>query len=1784
MPRLHAQARRRTIRRRTIRHSAWRTLNIVVGIATILHLAAFGIIMPSRANALDTTFLSPIANVQNSAGDSWTNPTNAYADGGGAATNNTGAQHRYSSFGFAVPAATINGIEVNVDAWSTVSAANILTEDFGTGSTSATVTGWTQSGAGTQVLTPGSGDDTASPDGGRFALIDGNGGYICRSINATGLTALQLSYYWRGDTDATSNNDNGVVEYKTSGACSDSSGWTSFQSQDDRVNSAWTTQVASALPVALNNTTFFLRFRTATSTTAKDFRVDGIALTGTPANASCQIGVDLSWDGGTTWTAEKTQTLTGTEATYTLGGVADTWGRTWTPAETTNGNFVARVHDIDPGASCVDAATTNLDWLRARVTYTAIATGTLELKKVWSGTPGTATLNIGSTVGASDVATTTVSTNGATGTKTVNVGTYYFSETGALANYTSSLVCTDNGQPVTPGVNTALTVSSGHVIICTYTNTRQTGTIELKKIWSGTLGTTSLNIGTSVAGNEVVSTAVSTNGTTGTQTVNTGSYYVSESGPLVDHSASLACTDNSQSVTPGANNSLTVVAGHVVICTYTNTRNTGTIELKKVWSGTPGTTTLTIGTTNGASDIASTAVSANGTTGSKTVNTGTYFAAETAIANFTSSALTCFNDANNNGVNDNETAVSVGTNNSVAVATNQHVICTFINTRDTSSLTLTKVVDAGSALASTFGFTISPDPNNVGTVHPTAAATGTYTFANLPTGSYTVTESSLAAGYHQVSTTCASVSVTKNVTATCTVHNAHDTGTIELKKVWSGTPGTTTLNIGTTIAGNDVAATPLSTNGTTGTQIVNTGTYYVSEFGSLADHSANLICTDNSQSVTPGANTSLTVAAGHAIICTYTNTRNTGTIELKKIWSGTPGTTTLTIGTTSGTSDIASTIVSANGTTGPKTVNTGTYFAAETATANFTPSALTCFNDANNNGTNDNEAAVSVGVNNSVVVATNQHVICTFTNTRDTGSLTLTKVVDTGVALASTFGFTITPDPNGVGTIHPTAAATGTYTFTNLPTGSYTVTESSLAAGYHQVSTTCTNVSVTKNVIATCSMHNAQDTGTIELKKVWSGTLGTTTLNIGTAAAGTDVAATSVSTNGTTGTKTVLIGTYYVSETALQNYSTNLVCTDNGQPITPGANNLVTVASGHAVICTFTNTRNTGTIEVQKVWVGTKGTTTLAIGTSAGGTQVYAQQIAVANGTTGPRTVDTGTYYLSETSLANYSSVLTCSQGVTIGVNNSITVGINQNIVCVFTNTRKTGTIELKKVWSGTPSTTTLNVGTTPGGNDVALKTVSANDTTGTTTVDTGTYYVSETAVTGYTSSIACDNGVIPGVNNSIQVGDGQHVVCTFTNTQNLTTITVNKIGASTVVAGANITYTINWSINGNTSGTNAVISDAIPANTKFVTADNGGTFAVGVVTWNLGTQPVGASGTVSVTLKVASPLSNGTGISNTATFDTDQTSPVNATVRTLVSSAPILSISKTNSVTTFVAPGATVTYTVVVTNAAAATDSAIDVNLTDVLPSGFTYSVGGGTAKTFALGTIVPGASVTTTYSALVSAAQTSGTYTNTATAKGTNTSNVTTTSNIEVRTPVVPTTTAPTPTAPTPTVTTPTPTVLGAQTSNPTLVVTKTVDDANAVGGQILNYTITVTNTGPGDATNVVVTDTLPKGLTFTDDGTMIKSWSIGSLIAGAGMTITAKVHVSTSAATGKYLNTAVATSTEIDPVSAQVAVQVTQPQVLALATSGVNETDYLIFSFGALLMVAGYSLVGRRLRSQR
>ncbi|HAW79330.1 MAG TPA: hypothetical protein DCX27_06180, partial [Balneola sp.] len=94
----------------------------------------------------------------------------------------------------------------------------------------------------------------------------------------------------------------------------------------------------------------------------------------------------------------------------------------------------------------------------------------------------------------------------------------------------------------------------------------------------------------------------------------------------------------------------------------------------------------------------------------------------------------------------------------------------------------------------------------------------------------------------------------------------------------------------------------------------------------------------------------------------------------------------------------------------------------------------------------------------------------------------------------------------------------------------------------------------------------------------------------------------------------------------------------------------------------------------------------------------------------------------------------------------------------------------------------------------------------------------------------------------------------------------------------------------------------------------------------------------------------------------------------------------------------------------------------------------------------------------------------------------------------------------------------------------VVKTVDNANPLENESINFTITVTNNGPERATEVDVNETLPSGLALVQatpsQGTynqINKTWSVGTLNNGSSVTMTVEATVNSGVTADSLVNTA-------------------------------------------------------------
>jgi uncharacterized repeat protein (TIGR01451 family) len=125
--------------------------------------------------------------------------------------------------------------------------------------------------------------------------------------------------------------------------------------------------------------------------------------------------------------------------------------------------------------------------------------------------------------------------------------------------------------------------------------------------------------------------------------------------------------------------------------------------------------------------------------------------------------------------------------------------------------------------------------------------------------------------------------------------------------------------------------------------------------------------------------------------------------------------------------------------------------------------------------------------------------------------------------------------------------------------------------------------------------------------------------------------------------------------------------------------------------------------------------------------------------------------------------------------------------------------------------------------------------------------------------------------------------------------------------------------------------------------------------------------------------------------------------------------------------------------------------------------------------------------------------------------------------------------------------------------LVLTKTVDNPTPMFGSLVTYTLTVTDKGPGDATGVVLADTLPTGEIFVSatpsQGVVTNfppgplRWDVGTLAVGADAVITVTVQ---TAAVGLLVNNAGVGLDQPDPTPADnlaqapITVMLSPPQI--------------------------------------
>jgi uncharacterized repeat protein (TIGR01451 family) len=345
----------------------------------------------------------------------------------------------------------------------------------------------------------------------------------------------------------------------------------------------------------------------------------------------------------------------------------------------------------------------------------------------------------------------------------------------------------------------------------------------------------------------------------------------------------------------------------------------------------------------------------------------------------------------------------------------------------------------------------------------------------------------------------------------------------------------------------------------------------------------------------------------------------------------------------------------------------------------------------------------------------------------------------------------------------------------------------------------------------------------------------------------------------------------------------------------------------------------------------------------------------------------------------------------------------------------------------------------------------------------------------------------------------------------------VKTVDDPTPPEGGTIHYTVVLTNYGPDTANNIQVDDLLPTGVTYSShSTTQGFYISSSGYWVLSSLANAASDTLTITATVDSGT-GGTVIVNTAEItaldETDNNSSNDSDSASIHVEGADLGVTKTvNNPEPNV--GETFQYSIVLTNYGP--DAATNVQVTDLLPSGVTFSSYSTTQGTYAsatgvwvVGTVAASATATLNINATVDSGTGGSTITNTATVTASDQDDNNTANNsdsVDIDIPVM------------------------------DLAVTKTVDNAYPNEGETINFTILAANSGPDGATNVEVTDLLPAGLTFVSysatQGTYSSGtgvWNAGNIAASASatLTITATVNAGTGGTT--IINTA--TLTDVD-----------------------------------------------------
>jgi large repetitive protein len=388
--------------------------------------------------------------------------------------------------------------------------------------------------------------------------------------------------------------------------------------------------------------------------------------------------------------------------------------------------------------------------------------------------------------------------------------------------------------------------------------------------------------------------------------------------------------------------------------------------------------------------------------------------------------------------------------------------------------------------------------------------------------------------------------------------------------------------------------------------------------------------------------------------------------------------------------------------------------------------------------------------------------------------------------------------------------------------------------------------------------------------------------------------------------------------------------------------------------------------------------------------------------------------------------------------------------------------------------------------------------------------------------TVLVNHAHVDAPDNIVAGGAGADAAVTVSESARLT---VTKVVAAGLFAGETGVYKLVVTDHGPSAATGVVLHDTLPSELTFDPAASSTVCSGdGTVTCPVGTLQPGESDAVEIAVHVPVTLANDTSVTNAVTGTASQPNPdpagATATVTDPVRAEVYLQIAKTATADPVTA-GGPIAYHVTVRNEGPADATGLTVH--DPIPpqlSGVAATVSAGTGActvttvvTCTFPTVAAGDTVEVTITGTVASSAAGDVISNTA---------AVTASQSDLN---------PSPSASSQT-------NVAATTG---LAAAKVASANPAVAGGPLDYTLSVTNEGPSDATRVALHDTVPAGFTATSatasngaactvtGGHTVDCPDLGSLALAASVHVTVAGHLAASLAPGTLLNTATFTDAE-------------------------------------------------------